>query len=103
MRLFSRFGLRYYAAERELTLMTDVEDATGRHARTWLVFPPVEVQIFIPNDVRWDGGQPLTEEEKTLLLRRLDEACVKLKEHYRVVVGDEIYEQIQTLACQSKM
>jgi hypothetical protein len=94
IRLYQRFGLRYYEADRELTLMTGEEDATDRYGRSLLVLPTYETLIFVPNVLKWDHGESLTERESALVIERICHAYQERKTRYRVVVGDEIYEQI---------
>ncbi len=94
VRIYSRYGVRYCESEKRLTLMTGDEEATDRYGRTWLVFPTTETQIFVPNHMVWDDGQPLSEEERTFAINRICDTFAKRKEPHRVVVGDEIYEQI---------
>lgn len=56
VRVYARYGIRYYEGDRELSLMTDMEDATDRYGRSLLIFPTSETQIFLPESLAWDDG-----------------------------------------------
>jgi hypothetical protein len=93
VRLYERFGVRYFEDHRRLTLLTGLEDATDRYGRSLLVFPTVETQIFVPTSLAWDSGERLTPEATALIIQRLCEVFAHMHRRYRVIVGDEIYNQ----------
>lgn len=93
VRVYERYGVRYYEGNRELSLLTGEEDATDRYGRSLLVFPTMETQIFVPNSPTWDDGKPLTKTESTTVILRISNVVEKLKRPIRVIVGDEIYNQ----------
>ena len=94
VRIHYRYGLTYCEGERRLTLMTGDEDRTDRYGRTWLVFPTIETQIFVPNYLLWDDGQVFSDEERTRAIKRICNTFDRRKEPYRVVIGNEIYDQL---------
>ncbi len=94
VRIYERYGVRYYDGDRELTLMTGLEDATDRYGRTYFILPTIETLIFVPKLVAWDNGEPLTEAESTTVIQRICEAFEKRHIPYQVIVGDKIYEQM---------
>lgn len=95
VRLYAQHGIRYYDGDRELTLMTEAEDATDRYGRSFLLLPTFETQIYVPESLVWDDGSPLSRQEADLFLRRLGEIYGrKLKERYRLVAGDEVYRRL---------
>ena len=93
IRVYERYGVRYYEQGRELSLLTGQEDATDRYGRSLLVFPTIETQIFVPNSLAWDDGTPLSRVESIIVVQRIRGIFQKLKHPFRVIVGDEIYNQ----------
>ena len=94
VRLYSRYGARYFEQGRELTLATEYEDATDRYGRSLLVFPTFETQRFIPSSLRWDNGEPISSVESEIVLQRISAVFERYKRPFRVIVGDEIYEKL---------
>jgi hypothetical protein len=93
IRVYERYGVRYYEQGRELSLLTGQEDATDRYGRSLLVFPTIETQIFVPNSLAWDDGTPLSRVESSIVVQRIRGIFQELKHPFRVIVGDEIYNQ----------
>jgi hypothetical protein len=93
VRVYERYGTRYYEHGRELSLLTGSEDATDRYGRSLLVFPTIETQIFVPNVLAWDDGVLLSKAESATVIPRICNVFEKLKRPFRVITGDEIYNQ----------
>lgn len=95
VRVYAQHGVRYYEGDRELSLMTGLEDATDRYGRSLLVLPTSETQIFVPESLAWDDGSPISRHHADLIVSRLGEIYGrKLNRHYRVVVGDDFYRRL---------
>lgn len=93
VRVYERYGVRYCEGDRDLSLLTGREDATDHYGRSLLVFPTIETQIFVPNSLAWDNGAPLTKAESATVIQRICDVFEKLKRPFRVIIGDEIYNQ----------
>lgn len=96
VRVYERYGARYYEHGRELTLLTDNEDATDRYGRSLRVFPTIETQIYVPNCLAWDDGARVSESESAIVIQRICHVFQKVKPPVRVILRDDIYNQADT-------
>jgi hypothetical protein len=93
VRIYEPQGVRYYEGGRELSLLAEREDATDRYGRSLLILPTFETQIYVPTSLAWDGGEVLTEAESATVIERIGNVFRKLKRPFRVITGDEVYNQ----------
>jgi hypothetical protein len=86
--------IRYSEGDRELTLLAPLEDETEKYGRWWFLFPNVTAVLRIPNLLKWDNGERMTQVEESRALDRIRMRISK-RGRFRVMVDDEFYLAMQ--------
>jgi len=88
--------IRYIEGNRHLTLSYEYVDETDQLGRRFFIFRNYSIHVQIPEELAWDNGTRMTEDEVSTVLDRICQTLTQYKKRTcEVVVDEKLYGQIE--------